>query len=56
MLPSSTFATVVRKAERFAHHVAHPGQAVRYQVHHHTTGRVRRAMHRAVDKFCCAIM
>lgn len=47
---------VIRKMEHMGHMVAHPVQTLKHQVHYQTTGRVKRIMHRAVDKFCCTIM
>jgi hypothetical protein len=53
---ASAAPAAVRRAEHFAHMVAHPVDGLRNELRYQTGGRVKRLMHRAVDKACCSIM
>jgi len=46
---------VVRKVERVAHVIRHPADGLSHEVRYHTTGKLKRGMHRAVEKYCCSI-
>jgi hypothetical protein len=45
----------VRRAERVAHHIRHPIQGLQYEARFHTTGRIKRLLHRAIDRACCSM-